>query len=96
MEARGELDKLQREAWARDASFLEQLLGGGRSADPYDLPMPVHAELREYQREGIAWLAFLRRCGLHGVLADDMGLGKTLQAIAIIAGASQHSVFSKG
>jgi len=42
--------------------------------------------LRPYQREGIAWLAFLRRTGLHGCLADDMGLGKTLQATAIIAG----------
>lgn len=27
-------------------------------------------------QEGINWLAFLRRFGLHGVLADDMGLGK--------------------
>ena len=47
----------------------------------------IRAELRPYQRQGISWLAFLRRCGLHGVLADDMGLGKTLQATAIIAGA---------
>lgn len=28
--------------------------------------------MRPYQREGLAWLAFLRRSGLHGVLADDM------------------------
>lgn len=49
--------------------------------------MPVNGELRAYQREGVAWLAFLRRCGLHGVLGDDMGLGKTLQASASIAGA---------
>lgn len=38
-------------------------------------------------QEGVNWLAFLRRFGLHGVLADDMGLGKTLQATAIIAAA---------
>ena len=48
--------------------------------------MRLACELRPYQREGIAWLAFLRRTGLHGCLADDMGLGKTLQATAIIAG----------
>ena len=48
--------------------------------------MKLQCELRPYQREGIAWLAFLRRTGLHGCLADDMGLGKTLQATAIIAG----------
>lgn len=29
-------------------------------------------QMRPYQREGLAWLAFLRRSGLHGVLADDM------------------------
>jgi TATA-binding protein-associated factor len=41
--------------------------------------------LRHYQQEGINWLAFLHRFGLHGVLADDMGLGKTLQATSIMA-----------
>ena len=40
---------------------------------PYQLPVEVAAELRAYQRDGISWLAFLRRSGLHGVLADDMG-----------------------
>lgn len=48
--------------------------------------MRLACKLRPYQREGIGWLAFLRRTGLHGCLADDMGLGKTLQATAIIAG----------
>ena len=46
--------------------------------------MEINGELRPYQRAGISWLAFLRRCGLHGVLADEMGLGKTLQATAIV------------
>jgi len=50
------------------------------------LSVRLACELRPYQREGIAWLAFLRRTGLHGCLADDMGLGKTLQATAIVAG----------
>ena len=54
--------------------------------DDLDLSVRLACELRPYQREGIAWLAFLRRTGLHGCLADDMGLGKTLQATAIIAG----------
>ena len=48
-------------------------------------PRALKARLRPYQREGLAWLQFLARHGLHGVLADDMGLGKTLQAIAHIA-----------
>lgn len=51
-----------------------------------ELPKQLQCTVRRYQQEGIAWLAFLRRTGLHGCLADDMGLGKTLQATAIIAG----------
>jgi len=35
--------------------------------------------VHSYQQEGVDWLAFLHRFGLHGVLSDDMGLGKTLQ-----------------
>jgi len=80
------LDADQRAAWLRDRDFLAQLTDSSRVA-PYALPIEVSGELRAYQREGVAWLAFLRRCGLHGVLADDMGLGKTLQASASIAGA---------
>jgi len=45
-------------------------------------PAGLHARLRPYQAEGVAWLQHLGRCGAGGVLADDMGLGKTLQAIA--------------
>jgi SNF2 family DNA or RNA helicase len=49
------------------------------------VPTDVRATLRGYQKDGFAWLAFLRDHGLGGILADDMGLGKTLQAIALIA-----------
>jgi superfamily II DNA or RNA helicase len=42
----------------------------------------LRADLRPYQREGVAWLQHLRASGTGGVLADDMGLGKTLQTIA--------------
>lgn len=63
-------------AEAREA--VAPLLGKGKPAR-FELPMPVAADLRDYQREGIDWLGFLWRFGLHGVLSDDMGLGKTLQ-----------------
>ncbi|VDL83801.1 unnamed protein product [Nippostrongylus brasiliensis] len=42
-------------------------------------------QLRKYQSEGITWLRFLRKFGLHGILADDMGLGKTLQTLCALA-----------
>jgi SNF2 family DNA or RNA helicase len=38
--------------------------------------------LRPYQKQGVAWLYFLRANGFGGVLADEMGLGKTLQTLA--------------
>uniref|UniRef100_A0A8L8K3X7 Helicase ATP-binding domain-containing protein n=1 Tax=Heligmosomoides polygyrus TaxID=6339 RepID=A0A8L8K3X7_HELPZ len=42
-------------------------------------------QLRHYQSEGITWMRFLRKFGLHGILADDMGLGKTLQTLCALA-----------
>lgn len=46
------------------------------------LPVQFGANLRDYQRLGVAWLQHLRRHDLGGILADDMGLGKTVQIIA--------------
>ncbi|HTL12572.1 MAG TPA: DEAD/DEAH box helicase, partial [Bdellovibrionota bacterium] len=50
------------------------------------MPADLRAELRPYQKQGAAWLAFLRDRGLGAVLADDMGLGKTLQALCAARG----------
>ncbi|MBV9270678.1 MAG: DEAD/DEAH box helicase [Candidatus Eremiobacteraeota bacterium] len=46
------------------------------------LPPEFKAELRPYQRHGVAWLQTLSAHGFGGVLADDMGLGKTVQFLA--------------
>lgn len=40
--------------------------------------------LRPYQKEGVAWLEFLRQNNFGGILADEMGLGKTLQTLAFL------------
>jgi superfamily II DNA or RNA helicase len=40
--------------------------------------------LRPYQKQGVAWLGFLREHGFGGILADEMGLGKTLQTLAFL------------
>lgn len=45
--------------------------------------------LRPYQRQGLAWLQYLRAHQLGGILADDMGLGKTAQALAHIVAEKQ-------
>jgi SNF2 family DNA or RNA helicase len=49
-------------------------------------PSTFTGELRDYQREGLAWMHFLRRFGFGGCLADDMGLGKTVQVLALLEG----------
>jgi SNF2 family DNA or RNA helicase len=66
---------------------LRALVGAGAAALPDEpLPADLHATLRDYQRDGVRWLAFLRQAGLGGLLADDMGLGKTLQALCAVQG----------
>lgn len=69
----------------KERRFLEQLLDGSK-LDSYKVPVPIEAELRKYQQDGINWLSFLNKYKLHGILCDDMGLGKTLQSICIMAG----------
>ncbi|MFE4304867.1 DEAD/DEAH box helicase [Streptomyces sp. NPDC056891] len=47
-------------------------------------PAGLKAELRHYQRRGLAWLHHLTSGPVGGgILADDMGLGKTLMLIAL-------------
>ncbi|NKI95204.1 DEAD/DEAH box helicase [Rhizobacter sp. SG703] len=61
-------------------------LGNGNGLPPVEPSPNVHATLRHYQLDGLAWMDFLRRARLGGVLADDMGLGKTLQTLALLQG----------
>jgi SNF2 family DNA or RNA helicase len=64
-------------------TLADRLAGFSRVA-PVEPPRGLQADLRQYQREGLAWLQFLRSHGLSGLLADDMGLGKTVQTLAHI------------
>ena len=72
--------------WEGAASLrtLVSQLSGKVELPKITVPKGVKAELRPYQRQGLAWLQFLREHGLAGILADDMGLGKTLQTLAHI------------
>jgi superfamily II DNA or RNA helicase len=49
----------------------------------------LESVLRPYQKQGVAWLHFLRTHGFGGILADEMGLGKTLQTLAALRFARQ-------
>ena len=60
--------------------------------DKVDAPGDFKGELRDYQRDGLSWMTFLRDFNFGGCLADDMGLGKTVQFIAMLM---QHQGSSK-
>jgi SNF2 family DNA or RNA helicase len=69
-----------------DEGFKEFIykLRNFKELEPIPVPDSFQGSLREYQKEGFNWLAFLREYGLAGILADDMGLGKTIQALALL------------
>jgi non-specific serine/threonine protein kinase len=72
--------------------WIGDLLSGAadQRLEPIPTPAAFTGTLRPYQQRGLAWLAFLDRVGLGGVLADDMGLGKTVQLLALIAADAEH------
>ena len=58
------------------------------------VPSLLRGTLREYQHDGLHWLAELYANGTNGILADEMGLGKTIQTIALLAHvAEQHEAW---
>ncbi len=65
-----------------DVLVLADKLSNAQGIQSVNAPLSLGLELRPYQKEGLAWLQFLREQNLSGILADDMGLGKTAQALA--------------
>ncbi|GAA0210295.1 DEAD/DEAH box helicase [Cytobacillus oceanisediminis] len=68
------------EGWLDD---VRQRLAHQGSRDPVEPSPRLAGTLREYQRDGLRWMAQLVDLGLGGILADDMGLGKTVMLIAL-------------
>ncbi|PXX66314.1 SNF2 family DNA or RNA helicase [Nocardia tenerifensis] len=64
--------------WAAD------VLDRTRELEPITPPVGLKAQLRPYQKRGLAWLATMSRMGFGAILADDMGLGKTVQVLALL------------
>ncbi|KAI0919569.1 hypothetical protein AcW1_003212 [Taiwanofungus camphoratus] len=77
--------KLEKET-SEDGSASHQIDKKEEEAHAFQQPALITgATLKEYQLEGVAWMAGLYQSGISGILADEMGLGKTLQTIAFHA-----------
>ncbi len=57
-----------------------QLLDGSK-AEQYHIPIPIKADLRQYQKDGVSWLAFLAKYQLHGILCDGEYMPKEAEAL---------------
>lgn len=72
---------------ARTDSFwnaLREKIHNFREIEPVEAPKGLKAELRGYQKQGVAYLNFLSEYGFGGILADEMGLGKTVQTLSFL------------
>jgi SNF2 family DNA or RNA helicase len=69
-----------------DEVFKEfrQKMTGFHGIEALEQPAGFVGQLRDYQREGLGWMQFLREFRFGGCLADDMGVGKTAQVLAVL------------
>ena len=75
-----------------EAEALFESLLRFRKLPAFKPPAGCRAKLRDYQREGCAWINFLYRHRFGACLADDMGLGKTVQTIAFLVACFQREL----
>ena len=73
-------------SWDQRAAAARDRLRAFDTITPLDPPASFIGTLRDYQRDALGWLLFLREFGFGGCLADDMGLGKTVVVLALLEG----------
>ncbi|KAL5513905.1 hypothetical protein ACEPAG_2666 [Sanghuangporus baumii] len=74
------------EAEEEDVKEDNQEEKDGKEEESFQQPSLVSGgTLKDYQLEGVAWMASLWENGISGILADEMGLGKTIQTISFCA-----------
>ncbi|KAK9859870.1 hypothetical protein WJX84_002821 [Apatococcus fuscideae] len=67
---------------ARHASHLAQ---AGAPLQIHRQPDSIQGNMRDYQLDGLSFMARMFDNGMNAILADEMGLGKTLQTISFLA-----------
>lgn len=66
-----------------ERKFIGQLIGTEK-VQAFELPVVINAELRSYQKDGVSWLAFLNRYGLHGILCDGKVVSQSRQCLICV------------
>ncbi len=79
---------------AQEDEELIQRLTQIEKIEKIPLPIDFNGSLREYQKSGYYWFAFLYQNRFGACLADDMGLGKTIQVIAFLGGLKETIIKS--
>ena len=82
--------KERAETWDTSGTSAAPAANAEQADEQTQVSPAFKGQLRDYQKQGLRWLRFLKDFGLGGVLADDMGLGKTVQSIALMADAFQQ------
>ena len=78
---KGNSGEALKSAFEKDA----QVRTGSKSIFTQPPNLSKDCTLKDYQLEGVRWLASLYENGVSGILADEMGLGKTIQVIGLVA-----------
>ena len=83
------------------ANLKEKAIEGSKFL--FELKNPQHTsltlkcrpdvKLRQYQQDGVKFLAFMLSYGLSCALCDDMGLGKTMQTLVAVASCANEPTY---
>lgn len=80
--AKGNSGEALKSAFEKDA---QARTGGSKPIFVQPPNLSKDCTLKDYQLEGVRWLASLYENGVSGILADEMGLGKTIMVIGLVA-----------
>ncbi|KAF2820414.1 hypothetical protein CC86DRAFT_374567 [Ophiobolus disseminans] len=81
----GSSEPAQMEGVVQETAVADPRSRRASSPPRREIPSLLRGTLREYQHDGLDWLANMYDSETNGILADEMGLGKTIQTISLLA-----------